>query len=50
VIDIRDLRSDPAAALAVSEPYRRNLVGEMNDEDLDAAFEYDYDEIMAGGR
>jgi hypothetical protein len=50
VIDIRDLRSDPAAALAVSEPYRRNFAEEMNDEDLDAAFEYDYDEIMAGGR
>jgi hypothetical protein len=50
VIDIRDLRSDPAAALAVSKPYRRNFAEEMNDEDLDAAFEYDYDEIMAGGR
>ena len=50
VIDIRDLRNDPAAAAKVSEPYRRNIAEEMNDEDLDAAFEYDYEEIMAGGR
>jgi len=51
VIDIRDLHSEPSSTgLAISVPRRRSVAEEMDDEYLDAAFEYDYDEIMAGGR
>lgn len=51
VIDIRDLHSGPSSTgLAISVPRRRSVAEEMDDEYLDAAFEYDYDEIMAGGR
>jgi len=50
VIDIRDLRNEPGVGLAVNTPRRRSVAQEMDDEYLDAAFGYDYDEIMAGGR
>ena len=50
VIDIRDLLHEPGVGPAVSTPRRRSVAKEMDDDYLDAAFEYEYDEIMAGGR
>jgi hypothetical protein len=58
VVDIRDLRHDagepatPNAASRESSFRRRSVSEEMWEEDemLDSALAYDYDEIMAGGR
>jgi hypothetical protein len=49
VVDIAELRNTDLRPTAPAV-HRRSVSEEMDDEYLDAAFEYSYDEILVGGR